>query len=204
MEALIEKPGEKIVERTQTPIEKFWDNLEKTTEVVMPDNVKRKEAIVSFWDDLVSDGDNSIEAIDKTEQIEKLRHEYIDDLKNNSEYPDTIGDNGEVYKKLSPEETAEKRVEFNVNKEKLIKEWEENNGKEWPRYKDDVYVNGKLIRNAGDRYDAHHIHPLSLDGKNEASNITPIRAEKHFDKQGVHAPDSPYGKLEKTLQEAIV
>ncbi len=85
----------------------------------------------------------------------------------------------------------------------VFKKWEEANGKEWPRYETDVYNhNEKLIRRAGDRYDAHHIHPLSLGGKNEANNITPMSAEKHYDKQGVHAPGSPYGKLEKVLQEA--
>ena len=32
-----------------------------------------------------------------------------------------------------------------------------------------------------------------------ASNITPLNAEVHYDKQGVHAPDSPYSKLDKLL-----
>ena len=136
---------------------------------------------------------------DNTEQIAKLRQDYIDDLKNNSEYPDLIEGSAEEYNKLSPEETAEKRMEFSANKEKIITEWGEKNGKEWPCYKEDVYVNDKLIRKAGERYDAHHIHPLSFGGRNEASNITPIRAEKHFDKQGVHSPDSPYGTIEKML-----
>jgi hypothetical protein len=142
-----------------------------------------------------------------TEQIEELRQEYIEDLKQNSEYSDTIQDDGEPYEKISPEENAKLREEFvdinpenEHNKEALIKKWEEENGKEWPRYTEDVYThNGKLIRRAGDRYDAHHIHPLSMGGKNEASNITPMHAEKHYDKQGVHSSDSPYGKLEKTL-----
>jgi hypothetical protein len=62
-------------------------------------------------------------------------------------------------------------------------------------------MNGKLIHRAGDRYDAHHIQPISLNGKNEASNITPISAEKHFDKQGVHASDGPCAKLGEKLQE---
>lgn len=131
------------------------------------------------------------------ETFEELIKRYYDDLKKFSEYPETIIDDGTLWERLSPEEVAEKRAEFNVNKERLIAEWEKLNGKEWPRYKEDVYVNGKLIRKAGDRYDAHHVKPLSFGGKNEASNLTPISAEKHFDKQGVHSPMSPYGLLEK-------
>jgi len=201
METSITKAVEKIVEQSQTPIEKYWSRLEDAVDNELLEKAKQELKLEEMWDSLLDDTDANGEETDKAEQIEKLLKEYLDDLKNNSEYSDTIENDGEPYEKLSPEETAEKRAEFNANKERLIKEWEEKTGKEWPRYKEDVYVNGNLVRKAGDRYDAHHIHPLSLGGKNESSNITPISAEKHFDKQGVHAPDSPYGKLEKTLQE---
>lgn len=133
----------------------------------------------------------------ESETFDEVVAKYYDDLKKNSEYPETIINDGLPWIRLSPEEIAEKRTEFNTNKERLIAEWEKLNGKEWPRYKEDVYVNGKIIRKAGDRYDAHHVKPLSFGGKNEASNLTPISAEKHFDKQGIHAPTSPYGLLEK-------
>lgn len=187
-------------EQPQTPMERYWGSLEKAVDSELLEKAKQELRLEKAWDTLLEDEDTVIKEADKVEQVEKLLKEYFDDLKNNSEYPDTIKDDGEPYEKLSPEETAEKRAEFNANKERLIKEWEEKNGMECPRYEEDVYVNGKLIRKAGDRYDAHHIHPLSLGGKNESNNITPISAEKHFDKQGVHAPDSPYGKLEKTLR----
>ena len=69
-----------------------------------------------------------------------------------------------------------------------------------PKYDEDVYSsNGKMIRKAGGDYDAHHIQPLGMNGQNEASNITPLHANEHYDKQGVHAPDSPYSKLDKML-----
>jgi hypothetical protein len=202
IEALIEKSVEQVVVQSETRIVKFWEKLEESAEIAPTEKVKQEKAIAQFWDGLVGKAENGVEAADKSEQVERLRKEYIDDLRKNSEYADTSDDSGDEYEKLSPEKNAVKRAEFNTNKEQLAKEWEEQNGREWPRYKEDVYVNGKLIRRAGDRYDAHHIHPLSFGGKNEATNLTPISAEKHFDKQGVHAPDSPYGKLEKTLQEA--
>ena len=36
-------------------------------------------------------------------------------------------------------------------------------------------------------------------GKNEVSNITPMHAEVHFDKQGVHSVESPYNKLDTLI-----
>ena len=74
----------------------------------------------------------------------------------------------------------------------------------WPKYIEDVYIinsRGVLvkIREAGQDYDAHHIHPLSLGGKNEAGNITPLRADYHMDHLGVHSKGSPYDQLNKLL-----
>lgn len=137
------------------------------------------------------------------DELQELKEEYIDDIIENSEFPETIDEEkakSSEYEKCSVEETAEKRVEFNKNKDTLIKEWEEKTGQKWPTYKEDVYSsNGSLIRRAGDKYDAHHIQPLSMGGKNEADNITPLHAERHYDRQGVHAPDSAYSKLEQKL-----
>ena len=38
-----------------------------------------------------------------------------------------------------------------------------------------------MIRKVGDFLDAHHVQPLELGGKNEASNITPLDLNKHKD-----------------------
>ena len=92
------------------------------------------------------------------------------------------------------------REEFDDKKAILKKEWEEVNGRSWPKYEEDVYSDsGKLIRKKGSDYDAHHTHPLSMGGKNEVGNITPLHAKEHYDKQGVHAPGSPYDRLDKVL-----
>ena len=56
-----------------------------------------------------------------------------------------------------------------------------------------------MIRKAGSDYDAHHIQPLGMGGKNEVRNITPLNAEVHYDKQGIHAADSPYSRLDQML-----
>lgn len=135
--------------------------------------------------------------------MEQVLRDYFDDLKSESEYPETIPDkpfDTSDIKKRTPEENAEKREEFDDQKARLKQEWEEINGRPWPKYDHDVYsANGKLIRKAGSSYDAHHIQPLGMGGENVASNITPLSAEVHYDKQGIHAPDSPYGKLDDML-----
>lgn len=55
MEGMIDKKVEKILEQVQTPIVKFWDNLEKTTGVNLPEKLKQYNEVATFWDDLVSD-----------------------------------------------------------------------------------------------------------------------------------------------------
>lgn len=135
--------------------------------------------------------------------LEKTTKDYFNDLKEKSDCPETISNKPfqiSDLKKLSPEENAKMRDEFDDKKVDLKKEWEEINGKSWPKYEEDIYSsNGKLIRKAGSDYDAHHIQPLGMGGKNEANNITPLHAEVHYDKQGIHASDSPYSKLDEIL-----
>ncbi len=135
-----------------------------------------------------------------TKEFYELKNDYFDDLKSRSEYPDTINVSIKEndWKKIDPEQNGEMREEFGNSKNRLISDWEARNNQKWPTYREDVYSpNGKLIRRAGDKYDAHHIQPLTYDGKNSAENITPLHASEHFDKQGVHSPNSPFGKMEK-------
>lgn len=142
----------------------------------------------------------------KDSELKETWEEYIADMKDKSEYPDTIPDKpfeAIDLKKIEAEENAEMRDAFDLKKTQLKQEWEKVNGRPWPKYEEDVwYSSGNKsiwIREAGDDYDAHHIHPLGMGGKNEASNITPLHVNVHFDKQGLHAPDSPYGRLEQKL-----
>ena len=124
-------------------------------------------------------------------------------MKENSECEDTIPEkpfSPSEIEKISPEKNAEMREEFNEKKEALKKEWEQIHGRPWPKYEEDVYSpSGKLIRKAGSDYDAHHILPLGMGGKNEVDNITPLHASVHYDKQGIHAPDRPCARLVSQL-----
>lgn len=135
------------------------------------------------------------------EQIEKLGKEYERDLKELSPYPETISEQDVTeWGRQSPEDVREARQEFNSKREGLIKEWELVHGKEWPRYEEDIYSNnGVLIREKGDLYDAHHVQPLEVGGQNTADNITPLHAEDHYDRQGIHSMTSVYQEIKDKL-----
>lgn len=155
----------------------------------------RLEASADSFDKGLADG--------LEEDLDETLQAYFKDLQEKSQYPDTISDKpfeASSLEKRAPEENAQMREEFDDRKTSLKREWETINGIPWPKYGHDVYsVNGKLIRTAGMDYDAHHIQPLGMGGKNEANNIAPLNAEVHYDKQGIHAPDSPYSKLDQML-----
>lgn len=145
------------------------------------------------------DPDTRIHAFDKLESVNELVKEYIDDLKGRTLFFDTINFDKvktETIERISPEKVKELREEFSDIKNNLIKQWEDINGIEWPRYKDYVYnENGVVIRKPGDRYDAHHILSLCFGGKNEVSNITPMHCNEHYDSKGIHRNDGPWAKI---------
>ncbi len=173
--------------------------FESFKEIKPQENITVEECD-DFWDDVFkekSEGDIP------EDEIEALTKKYFDDLRDKSEYQDTLPENpfsASDLKKRTPEENQRMREDFDDKKSDLRKQWEQKHGQPWPRHKEDVYLpNGILIRRKGDRYDAHHIQPLSLGGKNEVDNITPLSANVHFDSRGVHSPDSPYSKMSARL-----
>ncbi len=94
------------------------------------------------------------------------------------------------YSKLSPVETSKHRAKFNEVKDNLISEWEQYTGQEWPTYTEDVLgKNGKIVRRAGDKYDAHHIIENSFGGQHEWWNIHPAKFPNEH-QAGIHGGDS--------------
>lgn len=139
----------------------------------------------------------------KGKDISETLKDYISDLKSKSEFPDTIkGFDSSRLEMQSPEQVAKLREEFVDSRTQLRNEWEELNHQEWPKYKEDVYNEaGVRIRKAGDCYDAHHIQPLQLGGKNEVSNITPLDLNKH---QEIHSQNGSCTKLVDKIEEVKV
>jgi hypothetical protein len=135
----------------------------------------------------------------------ELRLEYFDGLRMVSDYPDSIVDDGNSWSRIDSAENVIMREDFDKSKRDLIAQWEADNGIPWPIYNEDIYMEtGSIIRRAGHRYDAHHIQPLTFGGRNIAANITPLHVLEHFDKRGVHAPDSPCGRIERLLTGGVV
>lgn len=198
---MAEKFGNSEVTETQKPEAEAYKEIKPEYEISLEEAIRASEEI--FKEEGEDEGIEIAEADDPERNIEKTLDDYFKDLKDKSECPDTIPDKpfeASDLKKCTPEENAEMRDEFDDKKAQLKKEWEEANEIPWPKYEHDVYSsNGKLIRKAGSDYDVHHIQPLGMGGKNEVNNITPLNAEVHYDKQGVHASDSPYSKLDQML-----
>lgn len=174
----------------------------KAYKEIKPDGSMAKNDVKPFWNKVFGE-----KAENSGEKLEKTLGEYFQDLKDKSDVPDTIPDKPfdvSELRKISPEENAVMREEFAELKKDLKQQWEKENGRSWPTYNEDVYVTKKngervKIREAGSDYDAHHIQPLGMGGKNEVSNITPLHADIHYDHRGVHEFGSPYDKVNQML-----
>ncbi|MHC5250988.1 T7SS effector LXG polymorphic toxin [Listeria kieliensis] len=102
------------------------------------------------------------------------------------------------YTKLTPRESRANRYEFNKVKVELKKEWELKTGQKWPVYKNDIYSanTGKVLKKAGEPYDAHHVIENSFGGDSAWWNIHPARYPNEH-QAGIHAAGSPARKLFK-------
>lgn len=99
------------------------------------------------------------------------------------------------FEKMTPIETIKHRNKFNSVKDKLISEWEGKTGQKWPRYTEEVYdKNGRVARDIGQPYDAHHIIENNFGGPHEWWNIHPAKfPDEH--QAGIHGKGSPSNKL---------
>lgn len=91
--------------------------------------------------------------------------------------------------KIDIVEHNKNRREFHQNSKTIRQEWEIQTEQDWPKYEEDIYVNGKLWRMKGGNYDAHHIVELSFGGPNEWYNIFPA-ASPFEHPNSIHASGS--------------
>ena len=183
-----------------TDINEQQAEVEKYKEIRPRDEADSVEKCDAFWNDVFSE---TAEKDSPEDNLDEIIAKYFDDLRKYSEFLETIPEKpfekSDLHQRM-PEENMRMREEFDDVKSNLKRQWVEANGRPWPKYEKDVYSsNGKLIRKVGSDYDAHHIQPLGMGGKNDADNITPLSAENHYDRQGVHAPNSPYSIMDKML-----
>jgi hypothetical protein len=139
--------------------------------------------------------------LERKETLEQLKQKYLEDLLAKTEYPETIDIEKAMkadFRKCSSEENRIAREEFNDLRSDLRDQWAEKNGIEWPLHKENVYNDkGILIKRAGDKYDAHHIQPLAMGGKNEVDNITPFNKNAHTE---LHKSSGPLSELGQYLK----
>lgn len=92
--------------------------------------------------------------------------------------------------KQTPEKTKLHNKLFDNARDKLIDEWEKNTGDKWPVYVQDVLnKSGEVIRQAGQRFDAHHIIESSFGGPNAWWNLHPAAfPDEH--QLGIHGINS--------------
>ena len=131
------------------------------------------------------------------ERIEKLTSDYMDELREKSPCPETLKSvDINSIEKVSSEDVAKNRSEFNSHRNKIIEQWEKIHNQPWPTYSEDIIgKNGKVVRHKGQKLEAHHIKPLSLGGENSGVNITPMHYKDHNDHQGIHSKEGSYKKL---------
>ncbi len=203
----ISEIGDKFKENSFNPDKRLeateTSNMNEEESTYNPDQrIDTMDVNDTFNTDESYNPDNRLD-IEDTETLDQLIDNYIEDLKGKAEYPELISRDSikiEDLKIVDSETVGQLRTEFNNNRDNLRKEWESLNGKEWPTYSEDVCTeDGRIIRKEGDKFDAHHNEPLSMGGKNEATNITPIHVLNHYDHLGVHAIGAPLDQLKNAL-----
>ena len=169
-------------------------------------DVARKTDIEELGDNLIDLQRKAVDGVSNPKIDYNLIKDYVRDIesrtriklpKNQVEELKNALRNKE-YSKLTPKETAKHRNEFNKIKSNLIEEWERNTGQKWPTYTEDVISpnTGKVVRKAGDKYDAHHVIENSFGGENEWWNIHPAKFPNEH-QSGIHGAGSPANKLFK-------
>lgn len=93
------------------------------------------------------------------------------------------------FKKLDVDAARIHNRKFNAIREDLIREWEIKTGDKWPVYKEDILSNsGKVLKRAGQPYDAHHVIESSFGGPNKWWNLHPAGSPMEH-QAGIHRAD---------------
>ena len=100
-----------------------------------------------------------------------------------------------TFTKLTPAQTKVHRRQFSGVKDDLIRQWEQNTGRQWPRYQEQVLSKkGVPYREVGDPFDAHHIIENSYGGPHEWWNIHPAATPGQH-QGGIHRSGGPASEI---------
>ena len=76
----------------------------------------------------------------------------------------------------------------------VIREWEKNTGRTWPKYQQDVFKSdGSVLAKKGQNYEAHHIIPKNDGGPHAWWNMHPVPRPAH--QADVHGSGSLLNQL---------
>jgi hypothetical protein len=88
----IKEVNEKKIEKSQTPVEKFWSNFEKSVNVDSTEKAKREAKIADWWDTLVND--NNEKNLTEDEKI-KDKFEFPSSYEERKLHTPREGDRGQ-------------------------------------------------------------------------------------------------------------
>jgi hypothetical protein len=99
------------------------------------------------------------------------------------------------YERMTAAQVEAHRNAFESIKDRVIRDWERETGQVWPTYTEDLPgKGGKILRKAGDKYDAHHIIENKVGGDHEWWNMHPAKfPDEH--QGGIHGAGSPSREL---------
>ncbi|HDR8155412.1 TPA: cytoplasmic protein [Bacillus cereus] len=120
-------------------------------------------------------------------QVEEITNRKIPDNQRKL-LKEHLENNG--YERLSKEEVAKRRDEFNSLREDLIKEWELKTGQKWPTYEEEILSRrGRVLRKVDRPYDAHHLVENAYGGEHEWWNMHPAKYPNEH-QGGIHGKDT--------------
>lgn len=100
---------------------------------------------------------------------------YLEDI-----YCDHADGQKVVEQRLRKKNRKSERRRFARKRHRLIKEWEQETGKKWPRLQEDIFAkNGVKARKRGSHFDAHHIFEIFDGGPSVWWNIWPAHPDDH-------------------------
>ena len=120
----------------------FWDK-QFGCEISQNNDIEKNDKILLSKEEYyVNEGKQS------NERIEKLTSDYMDELREKSPCPETLKSvDINSIEKVSSEDVAKNRSEFNSHRNKIIEQWEKIHNQPWPTYSEDIIgKNGTVVR----------------------------------------------------------
>lgn len=157
------------------------NNKNKQTNIqttIVPTTKSNSNVSISLFNEYLQD----VETQTKRKISDEQRNLLINYISNNN------------ISNLPKSTTDERRKEFNKKKKSLLLEWGNHYNTTWIKYTENLIskTSGKVLRQVGYNYEAHHIIELDYGGENAWYNLHPATFYEH---QNIHRKGSIGNKL---------